>query len=145
MPIEKLNTIFDKEKEQKRIEKTQLVGELGKQITDIAVTDETIKATKKVNAENKTPTDKEREAAQKVLAKQGVETNDLSVIDGYIKGQAIQAEINKSGWGVGGDNRRIVESGTALIQGLVNGDVSKAVANASAPYIANTTLVASMP
>lgn len=35
---EKLNTIFDKEKEQKRIEKTQLVGELGKQITDIAVT-----------------------------------------------------------------------------------------------------------
>ncbi|WP_322957988.1 VENN motif pre-toxin domain-containing protein, partial [Providencia huashanensis] len=39
--------------------------------------------------------------------------------------------------GVGGDNRRIVESGTALIQGLVSGDVNKAVANASAPYIAN--------
>nr|ELR5055237.1 VENN motif pre-toxin domain-containing protein [Providencia rettgeri] len=38
---------------------------------------------------------------------------------------------------VGGDNRRIVESGTALIQGLVSGDVNKAVANASAPYIAN--------
>lgn len=36
---EKLNTIFDKEKEQKRIEKTQLVGELGKQITDIVVKD----------------------------------------------------------------------------------------------------------
>ncbi|QIC15589.1 VENN motif pre-toxin domain-containing protein [Providencia vermicola] len=49
----------------------------------------------------------------------------------------IQAEINQSGWGVGGDKRRIVESGTALIQGLVNGDVNKAVANASAPYIAN--------
>ncbi|MEI9535717.1 filamentous hemagglutinin, partial [Moellerella wisconsensis] len=44
---EKLNTIFDKEKEQKRIEKTQLIGELGKQITDIAVTNERIKATKK--------------------------------------------------------------------------------------------------
>ena len=39
---EKLNTIFDKEKEQKRIEKTQLVGELGKQITDIAVTEKRI-------------------------------------------------------------------------------------------------------
>ncbi|WP_318838451.1 VENN motif pre-toxin domain-containing protein [Providencia sp. PROV224] len=30
-----------------------------------------------------------------------------------------------------------MESGTALIQGLVSGDVNKAVANASAPYIAN--------
>lgn len=49
----------------------------------------------------------------------------------------IQAEINQSQWGVGGDNRRIVEAGTALIQGLANGDVSRAVANASAPYLAN--------
>ncbi|MEY0301593.1 VENN motif pre-toxin domain-containing protein [Providencia manganoxydans] len=30
-----------------------------------------------------------------------------------------------------------MESGTALIQGLISGDVNKAVANASAPYIAN--------
>ncbi|MEX9871803.1 VENN motif pre-toxin domain-containing protein, partial [Providencia huaxiensis] len=50
---------------------------------------------------------------------------------------AIQAQVNKSEWGVGGDNRRIVESGTSLIQGLISGDVNKAVANASAPYIAN--------
>ncbi|MGF7408160.1 hemagglutinin repeat-containing protein [Providencia alcalifaciens] len=110
---EKLNTIFDKEQEQKRIEKTQLVGELGKQITDIAVTNATINATKEVNANHPTLTGKARE-------------------------EAIQAEINQSGWGVGGDNRRIVEAGTALVQGLANGDVSKAVANASAPYIANT-------
>ncbi|MGG4665494.1 VENN motif pre-toxin domain-containing protein [Providencia vermicola] len=109
---EKLNTIFDKEKEQKRIEKTQLVGELGKQITDIAVTDATIKATKDVDREHPELSGKERE-------------------------EAIQAQVNKSEWGVGGDKRRIVESGTALIQGLVNGDVNKAVANASAPYIAN--------
>ncbi|WP_272677301.1 VENN motif pre-toxin domain-containing protein [Providencia huaxiensis] len=109
---EKLNTIFDKEKEQKRIEKTQLVGELGKQITDIAVTNETIKATKDVDREHPELSSKERE-------------------------DAIQAQVNKSEWGVGGDNRRIVESGTALIQGLISGDVNKAVANASAPYIAN--------
>ncbi|MGO2303321.1 MAG: two-partner secretion domain-containing protein [Providencia sp.] len=109
---EKLGTIFDKEKEQKRIEKTQLIGELGKQITDIAVTDATINATKEVNKNHPSLSGKERE-------------------------EAIQAEINGSGWGVGGDKRRIVESGTALIQGLVSGDVNKAVANASAPYIAN--------
>ncbi|WP_318840119.1 VENN motif pre-toxin domain-containing protein [Providencia sp. PROV080] len=51
----------------------------------------------------------------------------------------IQAEINQSGWGVGGDKRRIVESGTALIQGLVNGDVNKAVANASAQSLGTVT------
>lgn len=112
------------------------MGELGKQITDIAVTDAKINATKKVNAENKTPTLEERETAKKELARQG-KKNDPSAVDSYIKEQAIQAEINSSGWQVGGDKRRIVESGTALIQGLVNGDVSTAVANASAPYIAN--------
>ena len=58
-------------------------------------------------------------------------------LSGKEREDAIQAQVNKSEWGVGGDKRRIVESGTALIQGLVNGDVNKAVANASAPYIAN--------
>ncbi|MEX0425978.1 VENN motif pre-toxin domain-containing protein, partial [Providencia rettgeri] len=81
-------------------------------ITDVALTEAKINATKEVNKNNPTLTGKERE-------------------------EAIQAEINKSGWGVGGDNRRIVEAGTALVQGLASGDVSKAVANASAPYIAN--------
>ncbi|WP_230085933.1 MULTISPECIES: VENN motif pre-toxin domain-containing protein, partial [unclassified Providencia] len=109
---EKLNTIFDKEKEQKRIEQNQLIGEIGQQITDVALTEATINATKEVNKNNPTLTGQERE-------------------------NAIQAEINKSGWGVGGDNRRLVEAGTALVQGLASGDVSKAVANASAPYIAN--------
>nr|WP_282563733.1 hemagglutinin repeat-containing protein [Providencia stuartii] len=109
---EKLNSIFDKEKEQKRIEQNQLIGEIGQQITDVALTEATINATKEVNKNNPTLTGQERE-------------------------NAIQAEINDSGWQVGGDKRRIVESGTALIQGLVNGDVNKAVANASAPYIAN--------
>ncbi|MGI3429999.1 hemagglutinin repeat-containing protein [Providencia stuartii] len=109
---EKLNTIFDKEKEQKRIEQNQLIGEIGQQITDVALTGAKIRATEAVNKNHPTLMGKARE-------------------------DAIQAEINKSGWGVGGDNRRIVEAGTALVQGLASGDVSKAVANASAPYIAN--------
>ncbi|MFD1093738.1 VENN motif pre-toxin domain-containing protein, partial [Providencia vermicola] len=121
---------------QKRIEKTQLVGELGKQITDIAVTDATIKATKEANESKNIPTQQERDAAKKALEVQGKVVSD-EAIDNYIHEQVIQAKVNESGWGVGGDKRRIVESGTALIQGLVNGDVNKAVANASAPYIAN--------
>lgn len=76
------------------------------------LTEATINATKEVNKNHPTLTGKARD-------------------------EAIQAEINQSGWGGGGDNRRIVEAGTALVQGLASGDVSKAVANASAPYIAN--------
>ncbi|MGJ3355381.1 VENN motif pre-toxin domain-containing protein [Providencia sp. Je.9.19] len=133
---EKLGTIFDKEKEQKRIEKTQLIGELGRQITDIAVTDATINATKEANEKKTIPTPQERETAKKALEVQGKVVSD-EAIDNYIHEQVIQAKVNESGWGVGGDKRRIVESGTALIQGLVNGDMNKAVANASAPYIAN--------
>ncbi|WP_265524942.1 hypothetical protein, partial [Providencia rustigianii] len=124
---EKLNTIFDKEKEQKRIEKVQLIGEIGQQITDIAVTQIQIK----VEQEFK-PTVAEREAAVKLLSEKGL-PSDGSAVDSYLKQQA----VNASGWGVGGDNRRIVEAGTALAQGLAGGDVNKAIANASAPYIAN--------
>ncbi len=72
----------------------------------------------------------------KIRATEAVNKNHPTLM-GKAREDAIQAEINDSGWQVGGDKRRIVESGTALIQGLVNGDVNKAVANASAPYIAN--------
>ncbi|HGN1943668.1 TPA: VENN motif pre-toxin domain-containing protein [Providencia stuartii] len=72
----------------------------------------------------------------KIRATEAVNKNHPTLM-GKARKDAIQAEINDSGWQVGGNKRHIVESGTALIQGLVNGDVNKAVANASAPYIAN--------
>ncbi|SQC34619.1 VENN motif pre-toxin domain-containing protein [Kluyvera cryocrescens] len=134
---EKLDTIFDKDAEQKRIDRNQLIGEVGQQIADIAATQAEIAATRKVNKDWETPSAEERDAARKTLAEQGKDAKNDADIDSYIKTEAIQAEINQSQWGVGGDNRRIVEAGTALIQGLANGDVSRAVANASAPYLAN--------
>ncbi|MEX6158384.1 VENN motif pre-toxin domain-containing protein [Providencia manganoxydans] len=135
---EKLNPIFDKEKEQKRIEKTQLVGELGKQITDIAVTEKRIEATKAERANfDKTPITKdEREKAIDSIKDSSLKEDETAIRDAVLNDR-IEKAVQASGWGVGGDNRRIVESGTALIQGLISGDVNKAVANASAPYIAN--------
>ncbi|EPL6457046.1 DNA/RNA non-specific endonuclease [Providencia rettgeri] len=135
---EKLNTIFDKEKEQKRIEKTQLVGELGKQITDIAVTEKRIDATKEETKNfDKTPvTADERKKAIDSIKDPNLKGDETAIREAVLNDR-IEKAIQASEWGVGGDNRRIVESGTALIQGLVNGDVNKAVANASAPYIAN--------
>ncbi len=135
---EKLNTIFDKEKEQKRIEKTQLVGELGKQITDIAVTEKRIDATKEETKNfDKTPvTADERKKAIDSIKDPNLKGDETAIREAVLNDR-IEKAVQASEWGVGGDNRRIVESGTALIQGLVNGDVNKAVANASAPYIAN--------
>ncbi|MEX6320502.1 VENN motif pre-toxin domain-containing protein [Providencia huaxiensis] len=62
---------------------------------------------------------------------------DETAIRNAVLNDRIEKAVQGSDGGVGGDNRRIVESGTALIQGLVSGDVNKAVANASASYIAN--------
>ena len=133
---EKLGTIFDKDAEQKRIDRNQALMEIGQQIVDIAATQAEINARNKVNADKTEPTTTEREAAIKALQAQGKNTSPEDV-NGYLREQAVQTEINRSGWGVGGDKRRIVEAGTALIQGLASGDVSRAVANASAPYLAN--------
>jgi len=124
----KLDTIFDKEAEQKRIDRNQLLGEIGQQITDIGVTGAKIKATE--DARHASDTD--REAARKVLASEN-KNSDPAAVNDYL----IQQSINDSGWGVGGDYARLVGAGTALTQGLANGDINSAVANASAPYIAN--------
>ena len=124
----KLDTIFDKEAEQKRIARNQLLGEIGQQITDIGVTGARIKATE--DARNAKEAD--REAARKVLESEK-KNSDPAAVNDYL----IQQSINDSGWGVGGDYARLVDAGTALTQGLANGDINSAVANASAPYIAN--------
>ncbi|MEX9839398.1 VENN motif pre-toxin domain-containing protein, partial [Raoultella planticola] len=111
-----------------RIDRNQLIGEIGQQIKDIAVTDAKIKATETLN----NTTSEDREKIKDYLDKNKLDSSDESVND-FI----LQQVINESGWGVGGDNSRLVDAGTALIQGLANGDVNAAVANASAPYIAN--------
>nr|ELR5267997.1 hypothetical protein [Providencia rettgeri] len=48
---------------------------------------------------------------------------DETAIRNAVLNDRIEKAVQGSEWGVGGDNRRIVESGTALIQGLVSGDV----------------------
>ncbi|WP_299998359.1 hemagglutinin repeat-containing protein [uncultured Cedecea sp.] len=124
----KLDPLFDKEKEQKRLERHKLIAEIGQQISDIAVTDARINAIESAAAAS----DEERQAAKEELKSKG-KNSDPAAVNDYL----VQQSINDSGWGVGGDNTRIVDAGTALIQGLANGDINSAVANASAPYIAN--------
>ena len=132
---QKLDTIFDKEKEQKRFAQAQLIAELAQQVTDIAFTEAKIAATQHAN-DTFNPTEEQRAEAEKTLGASG-KNSDSAAVDAYLKAQAVQDYLNSSGWGTGGDNRRLVQAGTALIQGLVSGNITAAVANASAPYLAN--------
>ncbi len=132
---QKLDTIFDKEKEQKRFAQAQLIAELAQQVTDIAFTEAKIAATQHAN-DTFNPTEEQRTEAEKTLGTSG-KNSDSAAVDAYLKAQAVQDYLNTSGWGTGGDNRRLVQAGTALIQGLVSGNITAAVANASAPYLAN--------
>ena len=58
-----------------------------------------------------------------------------------ISGQAYQNFYNQaltdSGLGTGGKVQQAIQAATAAVQGLAGGDISKALAGASAPYIAN--------
>lgn len=75
---EKLETIFDKDAEQKRIDRKQLIGEVGQQIADIAATQAEIAATRKVNKDWETPSEAERDAAKQELTKAGQATDDVA-------------------------------------------------------------------
>lgn len=58
-----------------------------------------------------------------------------------ISGQAYNAIYNQafadSGFGTGGKVQQAIQAATAAVQGLAGGDLTKAIAGGSAPYIAN--------
>ncbi|RYM47570.1 filamentous hemagglutinin, partial [Serratia proteamaculans] len=58
-----LSPIFDKEKEQKRPQQAQLIGEIGNQAMDIARTEGAIAATKAAKEKMNNVTDADRKAA----------------------------------------------------------------------------------
>jgi len=91
-----LSPIFDKEKEQQRIQTLQLIGEIGNQAADIARTQGDIAGFTAAKAEHPTYTDAQlRETAEFKQASQP--------------------------FGTGGDIQRAITASTAAIQGLAGG------------------------
>ncbi len=108
-----IGPIFDKEKEQNRLREAQLIGEIGGQAMDIARTQGDIiglEAALKAN-----PTLKGNAEALR-------ETKEY------------KAEMQK--YGTGSALQQGLQAATAAIQGLAGGDMAKALAGASAPYLA---------
>ncbi len=120
-----LSPIFDREKEQQRLQQAQLVGEIGNQVADIARTEGQIageKAKRDPAALNQARA--EPEAAGKPFTEQDVAQR------AYNNGMAA------SGFGTGGKYQQAIQAATAAVQGLAGGNLSAALAGGAAPYIA---------
>ncbi|CAL13476.1 putative hemolysin [Yersinia enterocolitica] len=132
-----LSPIFDKEKEQNRLREAQLIGEIGSQASDVIRTQGQIIATKAANEKmlNVSEKDKVDAKAQWEKANPG-QVATAENINGQVYKTAYDQAFNESGYGTGGKFQQAAQAATAAIQGLAGGDMAKALAGASAPYLA---------
>ncbi|PTM37739.1 Contact-dependent inhibition of growth factor CdiA [Enterobacter cloacae] len=131
-----IGPIFNKEKEQKRLQTAQMIGDIGNQVADIARTNGKIAATEAANEKMKTAGGDARNAAISQLKKDGKEITDQAVHDQMYQTFYNEA-FNQSGMGTGQSTQRAITAATAAVQALAGGDIKAAIAGASAPYIAN--------
>ncbi|EKN6369475.1 adhesin [Yersinia enterocolitica] len=120
-----LSPIFDKEKEQNRLRKINLIGDIGNQVADIARTQGKI-------AEEKALKDpKAIQAAKEALAENGNLTPTNKQLVEQIRNTA------SASYGTGSDLQRAIQAATAITQGLTGGNLGQALAGGSAPYLAH--------
>ncbi|AUT98352.1 filamentous hemagglutinin N-terminal domain-containing protein [Citrobacter freundii] len=123
-----ISPIFDKEKEQKRLQEVQLIGQIGNQAADIARTQG------EINGLN---------AGKKALAKEGIPEPDVNASDE--EKARYQTQLRNSAaykteqakYGTGSDIQRGIQAAVGALQGLAGGDIGAALAGASAPELAN--------
>ncbi len=122
-----ISPIFDKEKEQKRLQEVQLIGQIGNQAADIARTQG------EINGLN---------AGKKALAKEGIPEPDVNASDE--EKARYQTQLRNSAaykteqakYGKGSDIQRGIQAAVGALQGLAGGDIGAALAGASAPELA---------
>lgn len=119
-----IDTIFDKEKEQRRMEEAQLIGEIGSQVADIARTQGEIAKQEAMNDPVAL-----RAAEEKLRAEGKSNPTPQEIAD-----QAGRTAIEQ--YGTGSDMQRAIQAATAAAQGLAGGDMTAALAGAAAPYVA---------
>ncbi|HGX8656420.1 TPA: contact-dependent inhibition effector tRNA nuclease [Escherichia coli] len=118
-----ISPIFDKEKEQRRLQTVGLISDIGSQVADIARTQGELNALKAAQDKyGPVPADATEEQRQAYLAK-------LRDTPEYKKEQ--------EKYGTGSDMQRGIQAATAAFQGLAGGNMAGALAGASAPELAN--------
>jgi filamentous hemagglutinin len=118
-----ISPIFDKEKEQNRLNEIGMISDIGSQVADIAKTQGELNALKaaqeKYGALPANATEEQRQAY-------------LSALRDTPEYKQEQAK-----YGTGSDMQRGIQAATAALQGLAGGNIAGALAGASAPELAN--------
>ncbi|VDR29206.1 Possible hemagglutinin (DUF638) [Raoultella terrigena] len=133
-----ISPIFDKEKEQKRLQIVQAISDIGGQVADIARTQGELNATKtaKERMNSVKPEDRDAAKAQWEKANPG-KTASNDDINGQVYQNYYNEAFNATGMGTGGAVQRGIQAATAALQGLAGGNLAGALAGASAPELAN--------
>lgn len=118
-----ISPIFDKEKEQRRLQTVGLISDIGSQVADIARTQGELNALKAAQDKyGPVPADATEEQRQAYLAK-------LRDTPEYKKEQ--------EKYSTGSEIQRGIQAATAVLQGLAGGNLAGALAGASAPELAH--------
>ncbi|WP_305067801.1 MULTISPECIES: hemagglutinin repeat-containing protein [unclassified Kosakonia] len=131
-----IDPIFNKEKEQRRLQTAQLIGEIGSQVSDIVRTDAKITATENAKSSMQHADEKDRAAAITLLQKAGKPVTDEAISDQMYQ-TFYNREFAKTQQGTGGSVQRAITATTAAVQALAGGDLKSAIAGGAAPYLAN--------
>ena len=131
-----IDPIFNKEKEQRRLQTAQLIGEIGSQVSDVVRTDAKITATENAKASMQHADEKDRAAAISLLQKAGKPVTDEAISDQMYQ-TFYNREFAKTQQGTGGSVQRAITATTAAVQALAGGDLKSAIADGAAPYLAN--------
>jgi len=132
-----LSPIFDKEKEQRRLQEAQVIGEIGSQVGDIARTQGEIAAQKVAGSKMEHATKADRDKAQRDWenANPGKTATDKD-ISGQLYQNFYNQAFTETGLGTGGKVQQAIQAATAAIQGLAGGDMGQLLSGAAAPYLA---------
>ncbi|HGF3891838.1 TPA: hemagglutinin repeat-containing protein, partial [Escherichia coli] len=119
-----ISPIFDKEKEQRRLQTVGLISDIGSQVADIARTQGELNALKAA-----------KEATSETLPANATEKQRQEYLAKLRDTQAYRNEMAK--YGTGSEIQRGIQAATAALQGLAGGNLAGALAGASAPELAH--------
>ncbi|EKM0376132.1 hemagglutinin repeat-containing protein, partial [Cronobacter turicensis] len=118
-----ISPIFNKEKEQNRLQAVQNVSDIGNQVADIVRTQSDLDGLKAAIAQTGTTLQglPEKERLAKLAA---------------LRDTAVYKKVTEN-TGTGSDVQRAITAATAAVSGLAGGNLNAALAGGAAPYIAN--------
>ncbi|KLG98472.1 ShlA/HecA/FhaA protein [Escherichia coli] len=119
-----ISPIFDKEKEQRRLQTVGLISDIGSQVADIARTQGELNALKAA-----------KEATGETLPANATEKQRQEYLAKLRDTQAYRDEMAK--YGTGSEIQRGIQAATAALQGLAGENLAGALAGASAPELAH--------